>query len=286
MESPPEDDEVRISREFRREAKKHLKHVSNLEVESYVDQVGRRLLSAMGPQPFDYRFFVIEDSQLNAFAVPGGSIYVFTGLLDRVQSTGELSGVLAHEIIHIKDRHMARLSGTDPLSLLGMLGAMLSRGGAAAQAAGALGQALAATRQFSYNRKLEMEADTLGVKYMAEAGYDPRAALGFLRILDQERTLNPVDLPPYLMTHPLSQERVANVELVIRSMTPERSRAEEPDQIKRIQTILRLERHEENAVIAEQNKLLDTSPAEAMHLLGIAYSYKGVWPEARRNFER
>lgn len=286
LSPPAEDDEVRISREFRREAKRQLKHVNNLEVESYVDQIGRRLLSAMGPQPFDYRFFVIEDSQLNAFAVPGGSIYIFTGLLDRVRSTAELSGVMAHEIIHIKDRHMARMSGPDPLSLLGILGVVLSQGGAGAQAAGALGQALATTRQFSYNRKLEMEADTLGVRYMAAAGYDPQAALSFLKILDQERTLNPLDIPPYLMTHPLSQDRVANVELVIRSLKPEQSRGKETDQIKKIQTILRLERHEADAAIAEQKKIVDRSPAEAMHLLGVAYYYKGMWPEARENLER
>jgi predicted Zn-dependent protease len=181
---------------------------------------------------------------------------------------------------------MARMSGPDPLSLLGILGVVLGQGGAGAQAAGALGQALAATRQFSYNRKLEMEADTLGVRYMAAAGYDPQAALSFLKILDQERTLNPVDIPPYLMTHPLSQDRVANVELVIRSLKPEQSRGKETDQIKKIQTILRLERHEADAAIAEQKKIVDRSPAEAMHLLGVAYYYKGMWPEARENLER
>jgi predicted Zn-dependent protease len=283
-----EDEEVRISREFRREAKKHLKLVNNLEVERYVSRVGQRLLSVMGPQPFEYRFFVVEDSQLNAFAVPGGSIYLFTGLIGRVKSTAELSGVMAHEIIHVKDRHMARLSGPDPLSLVALLGMVLGRGGAGAQAAGALSQALAATRQFSYNRQLEMEADTLGVRYMAEAGYDPKGALSFLKILDQERVLNPVDLPPYLMTHPLTQERVANAELVIRNLKRDKAATGGDDQIKRIQTILRLEGHEADTVIAEQKKLLNQPQAgsEAMHLLGITYSYKGMWSEAREQLER
>lgn len=284
-----EDEEVKISREFRREAKKQLKLVNNIEVQRYVDRMGRRLLSVMGPQPFDYRFFVVEESQLNAFAVPGGSIYIFTGLVDRVRSTAELSGVMAHEIIHVKDRHMARMSGPDPVSLLGLLGAMLAmRSGAGAQAAGAVGQALAATRQIAYTRQLEMEADTLGVRYMSQAGYDPRAAVSFLKILDQERILNPVDVPPYLMTHPLTQERVANVELVIRSLGQDRSTVEEGDPIKRIQTILRLERNEADAVIAEQKKLLGQPKpgSEATHLMGVAYYYKGMWSEARENLER
>jgi beta-barrel assembly-enhancing protease len=283
-----EDEEVKISRQFRKEAKKRLKFVNNFEVERYVDKVGRRLLSVMGPQPFEYRYFVVEDSELNAFAVPGGSIYLYTGLLDRVRSTAELAAVMAHETIHVKGRHMARMSGPDPLSLLGILGAVLARGGAGAQAAGAVGQAIAVQRQIGYTRQLEMEADTLGVRYMAEAGYDPQAAVNFLKTLDQERVLNPVDIPPYLMDHPLSQERVANVELLMRSLKPNRPPVEEADPIKKIQTLIRLERHEADAVIAEQKKSLSQSPknGEPAQLLGVAYSSKGMWPEARENFER
>ena len=75
--SPPsEDEEAKISREFRREAKKLFKFVNNPEAERYIDRIGRRILAATGPLSFDYRFFVIEDDHLNAFSVPGGSIYV------------------------------------------------------------------------------------------------------------------------------------------------------------------------------------------------------------------
>lgn len=282
-----EDEEVRISREFRREAKKKLKLVHQFEVERYVDRIGRRLLSVMGPLAFDYRFFVVEDSQLNAFAVPGGSIYVHTGLIERVKSTDELAGVLGHELVHVKARHMARMSGPDPLSLLGLLGVFLSGSGAQAQAAGVLGQALSATRQLSYSRQLEQEADSLGVKYMAEAGYDPKAALGFLKIIDQERILNPVDLPPYLMTHPLTQERVTRVEGVVHSLRIGASRPEDSDSIKKIQTLLRLERHEANAVIEESQRLLSQNPqnAETLYMLGLAYEYQSRWPEARQSLE-
>ncbi len=284
-----EDEEVKISREFRKEAKKQFKLVTNFEVLRYVDNIGRRILSVIGPQPFDYRYLVINESVLNAFAVPGGSIYVYTGLMDRVRSTAELATVMAHETIHVKNRHMARMSGMDPVGLLGLLGAVLAaKSGAGAQAAAAVGQGIAAMRQISYTRQLEMEADTLGVRYMAEAGYDTRAALSFLEVLDRERILNPVDVPPYLMDHPLSQDRVANVELLIRSLrqNPPMSKAEDP--IRKIQTVLRLENHESDAVVAEQEKVLNQSPenSEAMQLLGLAYYYKGMWPEARENLER
>ena len=283
-----EDEEVKISRQFRREAKTHFKLVNHPEIERYVDQIGRRILSVTGPQPFDYRFFVVDDPQLNAFAVPGGSIYVFTGLLEQANSTGELAAVIGHEIIHIKDRHMARLSGPDPLSLLALLGVLLGRGGAGAQAAGALGQALAASRQFAYTRQVELEADTLGVRYMAQAGYDPRAALSFIKTMDQQRVLNPVNIPPYLQTHPLTQERVANVERIIRSLDLARPKFEAPDPIKRIQVILRLERHDGDAVIAEYERLVSqhSDSAEARHLLAIAQHYQGRLPQARENYEK
>lgn len=283
-----EDEEARISREFRRQAKKQLTLVRHPEVERYVDQIGRRLLSVTGPQSFDYRFFVVENPQLNAFAVPGGTIYVHTGLIEKVKSTDELAGVLGHEIVHVKARHIARISGPDPLSLIALLGVFLSGGGTGAQAAGVLGQALATSRQLAYNRQLEQEADALGVRYMAEAGYDPRAALGFLKLIDQERLLNPVDLPPYLMTHPLTQERVTQVEAYVHSLRLAPRKTDGPDPIRKIQTLIRLERQEADAVIEQNERLLgqNAQNAEALHLLGLAHQHRGRWDEARRRLEQ
>jgi predicted Zn-dependent protease len=284
-----EDEDTKISRQFRREAKKQLKLLNHPEIEGYVDQVGRRLLSVMGPQSFEYRFFVVEDSQLNAFSVPGGSIYFYTGLLERAKNTGEVAGVMGHEIIHAKDRHLARLSGgPDPVSILGLLGMILARGGAAAQAAGAISQGIAASRQFAFSRQLEMEADTLGVKYMAQAGYDPKGALGFMKTLDQQRAISQSDIPPYLMTHPMTQERVANMELLIRSVKMERPGSDGPDPLKKIQVMLRLERHDEAAVINEYERIAGQSPdnAEARHFIALAQQSQGKLAESRANYEK
>lgn len=283
-----EDEEVKISREFRREAKKHLKFINNPEVERYVDRIGRRILSAMGPQPFDYRFFVVEDSQLNAFAVPGGSIYLYTGLLERMKSTAEVAGVMGHEIVHVKARHMARMSGPDPLAIIGLLGVLVAGGSSGAQAAGTVGQAIAATRQLSYSRQLELEADTLGARYVAGAGYDPKGSVDFLKTLDQERTLNPIEVPPYMMSHPVTQDRVANAELVVRSLGHGRPTADEPDPIKKIQIIIRAERHDGDSVIAEYEKLVRQNPqsAEYIQLLAFAQLHRGRLSEARENYEK
>src|SRR5437773_3990611 len=136
---------------------------------------------------------LVQDSQLNAFAVPGGTIYMYSGLIERAKSTDEIAGVLGHGITHIKGHHMARSSGPDAISVLSLLSmVLLARSGSGAQAAGAVGQAVSATRQIAYSRQLEMEADTLGVRYMAAAGYDPKGSLGFLKTLDQERALSQI----------------------------------------------------------------------------------------------
>ena len=263
--------------------------MNNPEVERYIERIGQRILSVMGPQPFDYRFFVVADSQLNAFAVPGGSVFFYTGLIERAKSTSEIAGVMGHEIVHIKGRHMARHSGPDAISLLSLVGMLLlSRSGSGAQAAGVVGQAISATRQIAYSRQLEMEADTLGVRYMTSAGYDPAGSLAFLKTLDQERSLNPVDVPAYMMTHPVTQERVANVQLVIRSLGDVQTKPEGLDQLKKIQVMVRLERQETDKVIEEYKKLVAQTPDDsaAYHLLALAQHHKGQLPQAKNNYEK
>lgn len=287
---PSEDEDTRISREFRREIRKYVKFVNDPEVERYVDGVGRRVLSALGPQPFDYRYFVIDEPVLNAFAVPGGSIYIYSGLLDRVRSTDELAAVMAHETTHVAKRHMARMAGIDPISVLGLLAAMLAArsSGSGAQAAAVLGQGIAAARQIAFTRQLEMEADTLGLKYMTEAGYDPHAMLSFQKLMLQEQTLNPINVPAYLLDHPLTQDRVANIELLMRSTKSNELAATRADPIKKIQTLIRLEKQEADSIIAEQKKVLSQAPknSEAYQLLGIAFFSKGMGQEARKNLEQ
>ena len=297
---PAEDEEARISREFRREAKKYFKFINQPEVERYVDRIARRILSATGPLSYDYRFFVVEDQQLNAFAVPGGSIYLFTGLIERAKSNDELAGVLGHEIVHVKGRHMARSSGPDAISVLSLLAsvALARSSGSGGQAAAVVGQAVSATRQAAYSRQLEMDSDTLGTRYMAAAGFDPRGTLGFLKTMDQERLLNPVDVPAYLQSHPLTQERMANAELVVKSLIPKdrdvfvapstKSQQANNEDLKKVQILIRMERTDRETVVAEYEKLVQKDPDNPalLHLLGFAQFQLGSLAPAQKNYEK
>src|SRR5574341_55983 len=286
---PAEDEETRISREFRREAKKQFKFANNPEIERFVDRIGRRILAATGPLSFEYRFFVIEENQLNAFAVPGGSIYLFTGMIERAKSTDEIAGVLGHEIVHVKGRHMARSSGPDAITILSLLSmALLARSGSGAQAAGVVGQAVAATRQAAYSRQLELESDTLGARYMAAAGFNPRGTIEFLKTLDQERALNPIDVPAYILSHPITQERVANAELVVKSLGATQPRTDDTEALKKAQIIIRMERLDRDAVVGEYEKLVEKNPnsPEQLYLLGFAQHQLSRLGPAQKNYER
>ena len=285
----PEHEDVKIGRQFRREAKKVLKFITNPEVDRFVARLGQSIVFALGPQQFDYRFFVVKDRQLNAFAVPGGSIYVFSGLLERAKSTDQLVSVLAHEVVHVNSRHMARLSEDDLMSILGLLGSLVAAAVPGGQAIGLLGQGLAMSQQLSYTRQMEREADTLGVKYMTEAGYDPKGALGMLKLMNQDRVLNPVDIPPYLMTHPVTQDRIANVRGAIRVMKLSRltDKGKTPDPLKRVQVLLRLEREGTDSLIREFKKAVENEPdkSEPRHFLALAYHHREMWEEAQKNYD-
>ena len=218
---------------------------------------------------------------------PAALIYLFSGLIESAKTTDELAGVLGHEIVHIKGRHMARNSGPDAISVLSLLSMVLfARSGSGAQAAGMIGQGVSAARQASYSRQLEMESDTLGARYMAAAGYDPKGVIGFLKTLDQERALNPIEVPAYVMSHPVTQERVANAELVVKSLGATNIRPDDLDTLKKVQIIIRMERANRDTVVSDYAKQVQQHPAdpELLHLLAFAQQLKGDLPAAKRNY--
>ncbi len=278
-------EEIRISREFRQAARQRLKFVEDPEVELYVDGMARRILEAVGNIRYPYRFFVIQDDSMNAFAVPGGSIFLHSGLIERVQTSDELASVVAHEIVHVNARHFARLSSaSDATMLMGVLGVFLAPVlGPAALA----GPAVAMSRQLEFSRQMEEQADNLGVSYLARAGYDPQAAVDFMNRLYQERTLNPVGSPPYLMTHPLTDKRIGNLVASIRTRGLRRPRFRDVDEIHRVKLVIEL-RNDPQAVVERLRKAHDRHPEAAMptYALGIGYAATGRWVGARAMLER
>jgi len=195
---------------FALEARTQLTLVRAPAVTGYLRDVGNRLASHLESQPFAYRFFLVRDPEMNAFAVPGGYVYVNSGLVLGVANEAELAGVLAHELVHVAAHHVVRQEEKTALinygTLLGLLLSVIHPAlGAGAVAAGA-------AAQLKYQREFEQEADTVGIGLMAPAGFDPAGMPTFLRRVLREQRLNPATVPPYFRSHPLTEDRVGALE--------------------------------------------------------------------------
>lgn len=191
-------------------------------VEEYINRLGQRLVLASGEPGRAFEFFVVKDGMLNAFALPGGYIGVHTGLLLAAESESELAGVLGHEIGHVTQRHIAQLIGKQKQMSMLMLASLLaaiasgdSRIGEAAVAAGAAGTSQA---QLAYSRDFEREADRLGLQTLEAAGFDVRGMAGFFERMQRASRLYENNAPAYLRTHPLTTERISDMENRVMNM--------------------------------------------------------------------
>ena len=188
--------------------------VNDPVIEEYIQDLGNRLVLHADNTRFPFKFFIVNNPVLNAFAFYGGYIGIHSGLITRAQSESELASVVAHEIAHVTQRHLARRvqaqSRSAPLQLASLLGSILvaladpEAGVAAMQAT--LGGSQQA--QINFTRSIEREADNIGISILYRAGFDPKGAPAFFgRLAEQARTSS-VQLA-FLRTHPLPQERVA-----------------------------------------------------------------------------
>jgi len=183
----------------------------------YLNQMGYSLLAHHDKDNLThFQFFLVNDPGINAFALPGGYIGVNYGLFRETESESELASVVAHEIAHVTQRHYARAYGSASKSELPVMAAIIaaivlgsqgSQLGSAALASLAAGQAQS---QINFTRQNEYEADRIGISILAEAGYDPEQMASFFEKLDKESRLYGVNIPEFLRTHPVNENRIAD----------------------------------------------------------------------------
>ena len=185
-------------------------------VERYVRDIGEDILRAAGPQPFQYRFYVVQNDEINAFAAPAGFIYIHTGTILKTRNVSELSGVIAHEIGHVAKRHIAKNYGRQKGTSAGyqalVLAASMLGGGAGASAAQMGGGLAAMVYLNSFGREAEMEADAFAVDVLPRAGYDPDGLLTFFETLRYESGSQPAD---FLSSHPATSDRIGAARALI-----------------------------------------------------------------------
>lgn len=189
------------------------------EIVAYLTQMGHRLTDAAEVSDQQFTFFPLLNDSVNAFAMPGGFIGVHTGLIVQAQHESEVASVLAHEIAHVSQKHIARLiDGTKSglwLSLGSIAVALLASQagyGDAAVAALAAGTGLAVQKQLDFTYSFEQEADRIGMQTLKKAGYDPNAMVTFFERLQKHNRLYENNAPDFLRTHPVTYKRISDAQ--------------------------------------------------------------------------
>lgn len=198
---------------------------ANAELQQRVEQIGQKILSGSeaGQAPYPFAFHVLADQQtVNAFALPGGQVFITEALAGLLETEGELAGVLAHEVVHVVGRHSAeqaaRAQLTDGLTGAAVIASYDPENPSSSQRA-AMAQLIGQMVNMRFGREDELESDRLGVQYMADAGYDPRALIRVMQVLEQA---NSGPQPPeFMSTHPDPGNRIQQIEAAIAERFPE-----------------------------------------------------------------
>jgi predicted Zn-dependent protease len=211
--------ERRIGEEaFREIRQREPKYLDDPEIADYISQIGSRLVLASTESRLGFEFFIVQDGTINAFAMPGGFVGVHTGLILAAQSESEIASVLAHEISHVTQHHIARMVTRDSqLSVLNVAAILLAI--LAARSNSQMGQAAVASAtagsiqaQLDFSREFEREADRLGFQLLRDAGFDVHAMPVFFERLQKSGRLYDNNAPAYLRSHPLTTERISDMQ--------------------------------------------------------------------------
>jgi predicted Zn-dependent protease len=204
-------DEIAMGRETQQQVRKAVPVVSDTSVNAYVERVGRQLAAvARGPR-YPYSFSIANYRELNAFALPGGPVWIHRGILHAAANESQLAAVLAHEIAHVAERHAASQITKQLVAngFLGFLGAVLGNDPGAARTAQAGARVLAGGSMLKFSRDDERAADRVGLQIMQRAGWDPRGMPEFMETLRREQGRHPGSVAAFLSSHPAPAERAA-----------------------------------------------------------------------------
>lgn len=211
-------EEEELAKEFLEVIKKHYDVIEDPALVAYVNRIGNRVLVGFLPQPFPYHFNLIRQEVYNAFAGPGGNIYVNSGLFAAMDDEEELAGILSHEISHVACRHISRKieqSGKVQMATLAgvVAGIFLGIGGGSAASALTIGSMAAGqSAMLAYSRDDEREADKIGLKKLYEAGYTGNGLLTMMKKILGQQWYGSDEVPSYLTTHPASDERIIYID--------------------------------------------------------------------------
>jgi predicted Zn-dependent protease len=276
------EEEKKMGRKVLLEIEKEADFMRDLTIQTFVEKLGYSIVDQVGPTPFEFKFYVVNGLDPNAFAIPGGYIFVTTGLLVLAENEQEVAGVLAHEIAHVTQRHVAQMiersKRLNIASLAAMIAAMLAgRGGAASQAGVAMATATATALQLKYTREMETDADQNGLNYLIKAGYDPNGLISFLNRIQRISLAIAPNIPPYLLTHPAIESRISLMENLLQTGPKPTGPFKTVSSFRKIRAMAFVEEREPHVTITHFQSLIDANPddREGYYGLGLAYRKMG-----------
>jgi predicted Zn-dependent protease len=287
------EEEKKLGKKIFLEMERGVEFVKDPALQAFLDRMGQSLVSQLGTTPFEFRFYLINVADPNAFALPGGYIFVTTGLLTLAENEQEVAGVLSHEISHVTQRHVSQMIERSKRMSIAMLaaiiaGVLVGGGGKVSEATAAGAVAMAEAQVLKYTRENEVDADQNSLHYMLKAGYDPSGLITFLTKIQKVGLASAPQIPPYLLTHPVTENRISLLENLIqiggKPVGPFRSIGN----FRRIQTKAFIEEREVQASITQFQSLVDTRPqeAEGYYGLGLAYRKMGRLDKSAEVFQK
>ena len=288
-------EEEELSREFLALVAGRFTFIKDPLIEGYVNEIGDRILKEVPTQPFQYHFYVIKEDVYNAFATPAGHIFIHSGLLEAVKTEEEIAGIIGHEIAHVVCRHISQNIDRAPKISLATLAGVAAGIFLGASGAGDVGSALVLgsmaagqSAMLAYSREDELQADQLGLMYLYNSGYGGEGLLTSLKTIRSKLWFGTEQVPNYLMTHPASEDRMANIDVWLESnQLPESKRFHpDPEAFHMMQATLTGKYGNESAALKRFEARLRTAPEDPIANYGYALvlARVGRRPEAIDHF--
>lgn len=271
------EDERKLGKKFMGLIKKEMEFIEDPQITSYVSGIGERIVAQTGHQPFECKFYVIDSSELNAFAAPAGQVFINSGLIVILDNEGELASIITHEMGHVTARHIAkRIEKSKVLSWVTLAGAiagmLLGKGSDAGAALATSSMAAGASLTLKYTRDDEREADRLGLKFMTKAGYDGSDMIGAFKKLRKYGLVGP-EIPPYLSTHPRLDERIIDLEQQM-LFTPHSKKVAENNDFRQVKILLLAKYSDPQRTLSRFKSELKSNPQDFFAHYGLGLTYK------------